>query len=123
MSGKTPGKTPGQAAYEVWDNTMIAEGLGSIPWNECSWPEVWEAAAQAAIATVDEWHHYHHAVMIERDEAREQLAITREYLASLAADLESSAAQTSPSKKSETEFRCAQAVRGVASGITTEATP
>jgi hypothetical protein len=53
----------------------------------------------------------------EADGLREQLAVTRERLESLAAQLEESAAVTAPSKKSQIEMECAAAVRSVASGI------
>jgi hypothetical protein len=58
-----------------------------------------------------------HPLVAERDQAREQLAVARERLESLAAGMELSAATTSPSKKSQIERECAEAVRDIARSI------
>jgi hypothetical protein len=50
----------------------------------------------------------------ERDQLREQLAAIRERLENLAGTLELSASATSPSKKSQIESGCAEAMRMVA---------
>lgn len=53
----------------------------------------------------------------EADGLREQLTVARERLESLAAGMEMSAAVTSPSKKSQIERECAEAIRDVARSI------
>ena len=51
------------------------------------------------------------------DAERDRLAGVRERLENLAAGMELSAQSTSPSKKSEIERGCAEAVRGIAAGL------
>jgi cell division septum initiation protein DivIVA len=57
------------------------------------------------------------ALETERDQLREQLTLVRERLENLAAGMEMSAATSAPSKKSEIETGCAQAVREIAASM------
>jgi hypothetical protein len=70
----------------------------------------------AAMAARDEYRDNAILHIRERDAAREQLAVIRERLGILAAQFELSASYSHPSKKSEIEQGCAQAVRGIAEG-------
>ena len=85
-------KSPAQAGYEAY---AAAIGMPTEPW------EALDPVAQAAIAA---------CVEAGAHQLSEVLARVTERLENLAAGMMTSAAATSPSRKSEIERGCAQAV-------------
>lgn len=102
------GISPGRAAYEAYCAAM--EYVECQPWDDLvpEFQSAMEAAAKAAITAhvPEDWT----TMLLQRDDAREQLAGIKDRLESLAADLEMSARTTRPSKKSRIEDGCAAAV-------------
>jgi hypothetical protein len=132
---ETPQASPGLAAWAAFCQAAPGEVLAT-PGRWDAKPQVvrdaWEAAAEAAIGAGPNAPRRlaagNQKLRTERDQAlgvnenlRRQLAAakadladTRERLENLAVGMEMSAAGTSPSKKSEIERQCAQAVREIA---------
>jgi 8-oxo-dGTP pyrophosphatase MutT (NUDIX family) len=119
--------TPGRINYEAFVASL--PGINAASWD--SKPGVtracWQAGAQAVVeaerdrlvALVANPGAWGAVVNLrdERDELREQLANVRQLMEDLAATLEQSASATSPSKKSQIEQGCADAVREVIAGL------
>ena len=114
--------TYGQTAYEAYcaasDGKSLVSGEPLPAWDALPEPiaSAWNRSG-AAVCDDIIGDGLPGSEIAEVGRLRELITGTRERLENLAAGLELSAAATSPSKKSEIERECAEAVRGIAAGL------